>query len=218
LKAIERWKPDPSDSKMCEVEQESLARGHLGAFAQVRQQLARLLVANSGGLATVLAHEDPAVRAAGYQYGRLTDEQFKAAIVQDPGHVFEVIVRNDLLWRRADTRDQLRQLAWAQPDPNSYMDAPNTYRYHEADYRKAHPEWFADEDVETPEPVDEDTLPVTRGEFKEAIAELTGQVQLPFVNIANSERGVLSLLGRSRWLAGGVVVTLVLVLYSILAR
>jgi hypothetical protein len=63
------------------------------------------------------------------------------------------------------------------------MDAPNVYRYLEAEHRKKNPQWLADEEESEKDPVDEDSLPVTSGELKHAVAEITGQVQLPFANI-----------------------------------
>jgi hypothetical protein len=218
LKVSQRWNPDPTNPSFVKAEESSASRGGLGPFAHVRQQLGRLALKGAKDLPALLAHEDVAIRAAAYRYGAITPAQIEAAVARDPAYVFEQVVRNEWLWRRAPTRKVLKQLAWDQPDPSSYMDAPNMYRYLEADYRKTHPQWFADEEEAGNEPIDPDTLPVTHGELKQAVAEITGQIQLSFSNIANVEQNTLLLVVRSRWFAWGITLTLALVLYEVVFR
>lgn len=47
LHTAARWVPDPSNSDSVEREQERLAKGRLGPFAEVRKQIARLAVRNA---------------------------------------------------------------------------------------------------------------------------------------------------------------------------
>jgi hypothetical protein len=144
---------------------------------------------------------------AGCRYGDLTDAQIEAAATRDPAFVFRELVENERLWRHAATREILRKMAWKQPDPSSDMVAPNTYRFFEAELRKKHPVWFEDEDRD---PVDEDTLPVTRGEFKQALANLTEKVELTNPTLSTIQSNVLTILARSGWLWWGLAAVLVI--------
>ncbi len=212
LEVAKRWFPDPADAKVSEAEASALESGYLGAFALMREEIARLAVqgASAGAkLVILLNHEDLAVRLAACRYGRLTDAQITAAVARDPKFVFGEVVRNEWLWSRAATREILKDLAWKQPDPRSYMDAPNLYRYLEADFKEKHPTWFKDEDLE---PVDEDSLPVTRGQLKEAVADLTDKIELTYPHLGTVQAAVLALLARSAWLRWGLAAVLALLL------
>jgi hypothetical protein len=202
LEVAKRWVPDPADARAVTAEESSLESGYLGAFALLREEIARLALKGSASgakLDDLLAHEDLAVRLAACRNGRLTEAQIAAAVERDPKFVFGAVVTNEWLWSRASTREILKDLAWKQPDPRSYMDAPNMYRHMEAEFRQKQPAWFKDEDQQ-PEPVDEDSLPVTRGELKEAVAELSGKIELTYPNLGTIQSAVLTLLARSGWL------------------
>ena len=79
----------------------------------------------------------------------------------------------------------------------------------EAEFRQKQPGWFKDEDQE---PVDEDTLPATRGQLKEAITELTGMIELTYPNLGTIQNTVLAPLSRSGWLRWGLAAVLTLLL------
>jgi hypothetical protein len=212
LEVAKRWLPDPANVKVAAAEASAFESGYLGAFAQLREQIARLAVQGSSvgaKLEVLLTHEDLPVRLAACQYGRLTEAQIAAAAARDPKFVFEAVVRNEWLWSRSATREVLKTLAWAQPDPRSYMDAPNMYRHMEAEFRQKQPTWFKGEDQE---PVDEDSLPVTRGEFKEAVTELAGKIELTSPHLGTIQAAVLALLARSGWLRWGLAAVLALLL------
>jgi hypothetical protein len=212
LEVAKRWFPDPADTKVVVAETSTLESGYLGAFALIRQELARLAQQSSSvgsKLDSLLTHEDLPVRLAACRHGNLTEAQISAAVARDPKFVFGELIRNEWLWSRAATRESLKTLAWAQPDPKSYMDAPNLYRHMEAEFRQKQPAWFTDEDQE---PVDEDTLPATRGQLKDAVTELTGKIELTYPHLGTIQSTVLMLLSRSGWLRWGLAAVLTLLL------
>jgi hypothetical protein len=212
LEVAKRWFPDPADVKVAAAEASALESGYLGAFAQLREEIARLAVQGSSSgakLDGLLAHEDLAVRLAACRHGNLKEAQITAAVARDPKFVFGEVVRNEWLWSRAATRETLKTLAWAQPDPKSYMDAPNLYRHMEAEFRQKQPAWFKDEDLER---VDEDTLPATRGQLKEAITDLAGRIEVTYPSLGIIQPAVLALLARSGWLRWGLAAVLALLL------
>lgn len=97
----------------------------------------------------LLDSDDPAVRESFYR--RFSPCQFKdwpSFIELDGELAFDGIVENDELWRNAERREVLRDLAWKVADPHSSMNAPNTLNSVEERKRRQHPEWFADEDCE----------------------------------------------------------------------
>lgn len=216
LAVAKRWFPDPADAKVTAAEASALESGYLGAFAQLREEIARLAVQGSSvgaKLDVLLTHEDLPVRLAACRYGCLTEPQIAAAVARDPKFVFGEVVRNEWLWSRAATREILKTVAWEQPDPKSYMDAPNMYRHMEAEFRQKRSAWFKDEDQE---PVDEDTLPATRGQLKEAVTELTGKIDLTYPHLGTIQTMVLTLLSRSGWLRWGLAAVLALLLIEVL--
>jgi len=218
LEVAKRWFPDPADAKVTAAEASRLESGNLGAFALLREEIARLALQGSSAGAkfdALLTHEDLPVRLAACQYGHLTEAQIAAAAARDPKFVFEAVVRNEWLWSRSATREVLKTLAWAQPDPRSYMDAPNMYRHMEAEFRRKQPAWFKDEDQE---PVEEDSLPATRGELKEAVADLTGKIELTYPHVGTIQNTVLALLSRSRRLLWGLAAVLALLLIEAFMR
>jgi hypothetical protein len=215
LEVAKRWTPDPADERAFTAEESTLESGYLGAFALLREEIARLAVHGSSTgakLDALLTHGDVAVRLAACRYGRVTEPQITAAVARDPKFVFEEVVRNEWLWSRSATREILKTLAWDQPDPKSYMDAPNLYRHIEAEFRQKQPAWFKDEDQEPAEPVDEDTLPVTRGGFKEALAELAGKIEVTYPNLVTIQNTVLALFARSGWIRWGLATVVAILL------
>lgn len=97
----------------------------------------------------LLDSDDPAVRESFYR--RFSPWQFKdwqTFIERDGELAFDGMVENDELWRGAENRKVLRDLAWKVPDPHSSMNAPNALNAVEERKRRQHPEWFAEEDSE----------------------------------------------------------------------
>ena len=219
LEVATRWFPDPADIKAVAAEASAQESGYLGAFALIRYELVRLAMETpsvGADLEGLLSHEDLALRLGACRYGRLTDGQINAAKARDPKFVFGEVVRNEWLWSRAATRETLKTLAWEQPDPRSYMDAPNLYRHQEAEFRRKQPGWFKDDIQE--EPVDDDTLPATRGELKEAVAELVGKIELTYPNLGKIQGAVVVLLSRSGWFLWGLAVALAILLIEAFTR
>lgn len=116
----------------------------------LRSRIADVLEADDN----LLNSDDRAMRESFYR--RFSPWQFKdwpTFIERDGELAFDAMVENDELWRRAETRELLRELAWKVPDPHSSMNAPNTYdaveeRKRRQHPRRQHPEWFAEEDAE----------------------------------------------------------------------
>ncbi len=99
LKLAPRWVPDPSDNKQVEIEAKELNEGYCLCYAHVRQGIARIAVAGySQKLGDILAHPDPAIRAAAYRDAELTAEQMKAADAKDPQLAFNYMLYNRKLW------------------------------------------------------------------------------------------------------------------------
>lgn len=216
LEIANRWFPNPADERVNDAELKSIESGYLGAFGQVRSHLARLAVnkARSGvGLDNLLAHEDLAIRLAACRYGNLTAVQIEGAVLRDPKFVFDQLVRNEALWCRLPTRNILEALAWKQPDPGSYMDAPNMYKHMEAEFRGKHPNWFDDENQET---IDEELLPVTRSEFKEALAEIVDKIDGAHQMLGSIQSGSLTVILRSGWMWWGIAVLLGISIWKLL--
>lgn len=131
---LERWRieEEPKDGSR------SLAYSYF-----LRTRLADVITADD----KLLSSNDPAVRESFYR--RFSPWQFKdwpTFIEKDGGFAFDAIVENYELWRSAENRDLLRDLAWKVPDPPSSMNAPNTYNAVKERMRRQHPEWFADEE------------------------------------------------------------------------
>lgn len=176
LQLAARWFPEPSDLERIDYEKKNLERGQLGIFAHMRQQIARLALgaAHSNEARRLLAsHEDAAVRAAFYAHAPLSVEDMKAANERDFGLAFDQMMWNINAWRTKAQRDLLHDMAWdSKRDPNSRLDAPNTYNARREFYEEKYPAWFKDEE----ESSGTDTEPVTAGGFNVAIADLKGDL------------------------------------------
>jgi hypothetical protein len=93
------------------------------------------------------------------------------------------------------------------------LDAPNTYKYFEAELHKKYPSWFEGEDRG---PVDEDTLPVTRGEFKQALADVIAKIETTYPTLGTIQGNVLTILARSGWLWWGLAAVLAILMIRML--
>jgi hypothetical protein len=133
---LERWRIEdkPQDGKR------SLAPSYF-----LRRRLSDLLEADD----KLFNSNDDAVRESFYR--RFSPWQFKdwpTFIERDGELAFDGMVENDELWRIAENRKLLYDIAWKVPDPHSSMNAPNTYNAVEERKHKQHPEWFAEENSE----------------------------------------------------------------------
>lgn len=172
LEIAARWVPDPSDEDFLKEEAKQLERGWLVDFQLVRKGLARLaLRKNSKLLEDLLASQDPAFRSAAYSEAALKPEQILKAYEKDGELLFNQAIHNLKIWRTPQSRDALREVAWAvvNNDKLSDLSAANIYNGIRDDMAKKHPEWFAgEEDIEPPEPSDE---PATKADLR-ALAEM----------------------------------------------
>lgn len=144
LRLADRWRPEPSNSKLAEKEVKDNSRGFLSDYQVVRRGLAKLaLRGNPSLLPRLLASDDPSFRAAAYADGRLTPKQLLAAYEREGRLVFDQAVRNrnPWLWRTAAGREALGKVAqgkysedWSWP----------LYKNIWANMAKEHPDWFKD--------------------------------------------------------------------------
>ena len=103
----------------------------------------------------MLDAEDLAVRCAAYRtFDPASVKSWVPFIERDGAFFFQYALENADFWRRRGSREALGRVAWALPDPSSTMDHPNAFRMVEDRMRKAHPEWFEDEFVDSAEPMD----------------------------------------------------------------
>ena len=133
---LERWRIE---------EEPKNGRRSLAYSYFLRTRLADVLKADD----KLLSSNDPSARESFYR--RFYPWQYKdwpTFIERDGGLAFDAMAENDELWRNAESREVLRDLAWKVPDPHSSMRAPNTYNAVEERKLREHPEWFADEDSE----------------------------------------------------------------------
>jgi hypothetical protein len=207
-----RWVPDPTQAEEVEAAANQLEEGYTLCYAQVRQGLGRLAVAgHRQKLVDVLTHPDPAIRSAAYRDADLTPEQMKEANAKDPKLGFNTMLYNKKLWRRPETRELLKKMAWEpKRDPRHDLIPQNQFESFSKTMRKEFPVWFAGEDHDS---VDEGTLPVTRAEFSVALANVSKLLETPVAAIGSIERAVKTVLGRTVWLWWGVAIALALLLF-----
>jgi hypothetical protein len=141
---VNRWWPEPSNSKLIEKETKENARGSLSFYQSVRKGLAKLaLRRNSSLLQGLLTSDDPGLRAAAYADGRLAPEQLLAAYEREGKLVFDQAVRNRnlWLWRTAAGREALGKVARGTDSEDWYWPL---YENIWAIMAKEHPDWFKD--------------------------------------------------------------------------
>jgi hypothetical protein len=144
LGLVNRWRPEPSNSKLVEEETKRNARGDLSGYQGVRRGLAKLaLRGNPNLLPGLLASDDPGLRAAAYAGGHLTPEQLLAAYEREGKLVFDQAVRNRnlWLWRTAAGREALGKVAQGVDSEDWYWPL---YKNIWAITAKEHPDWFKD--------------------------------------------------------------------------
>ncbi len=144
LRLADRWRPEPSNSKLAEKEVKDNARGFLSDYQVVRRGLAKLaLRGNPSLLPRLLASDDPSFRAAAYADGRLTPKQLLAAYEREGKLVFNQTVRNrnPWLWRTAAGREALGKVAQGKHSEDWSW---SLYKNIWANMAKEHPDWFKD--------------------------------------------------------------------------
>lgn len=208
LKLAQRWHVDPADAKEAKREAESLAIGYLGNKQRVRKGLARLALSESNKLLVELvSSDDVALRCAAYFSGSLNADQLRAGFERDGKLAFNEAVRNLFLWKRQDTRQALRDIAWGvvMADKTSDLGAANSYNWKEKDMRMKHPAWFADEEGE-PSGDDEvdDQSPATKADISTLAGQMDRQVQ-GVEAVAQALRALMSRTGWIWWLSLGAL-------------
>ncbi len=144
LGLVNRWRPEPSNSKLVEEETKRNARGDLSSYQGVRRGLAKLaLRGNPDLLPGLLTSDDPGLRSAAYADGHLTTEQLLAAYEREGKLVFDQAVRNRnlWLWRTAAGREALGKVAQGADSEDWYWPL---YKNIWAITAKEHPDWFKD--------------------------------------------------------------------------
>ncbi|MGH8429787.1 MAG: hypothetical protein ACREUF_05220 [Solimonas sp.] len=124
LAVAARWVAPAADERE-EQDQTYNKAGLLTAFQQMRAQLARAALAgDSRLLPKLLASDDLAIRCGAYGAGSLSVEQAQAAFDRDGEAAVTHLTDNEALWRTAERRERLRELAWAvvNADPSSRLD------------------------------------------------------------------------------------------------
>ena len=149
LEVAARWQIDPSDADAIAEESKDVVGGWLSNHQGVRKGLARLaLCKDSKLLPSLLASDDPALRAAVYSDGEISPEQLSAAYERDGELVFNQAMHNHKIWRHQAGREALRSIAWAVVNADKHSDllAANIFNKIQTDLSKKHPGWFKDED------------------------------------------------------------------------
>ena len=85
-------------------------------------------------------------------YRRFSPFEFRdwpSFLERDGAEFVEAALENSKLWRTAEERERLSQIAWDSPDPYHDMDMPNIFRAKERRLRGEHPRWFQNEDDES---------------------------------------------------------------------
>ena len=102
----------------------------------LRSRLADLLKADDA----LLKSKDPALRQSFYRrFNPVTYKNWPNFAKADEEHFLDEALFNQSLWRTIETRRVLRQLCWAHPDPQSYLDKPNSYNSREKWMRESAP-------------------------------------------------------------------------------
>lgn len=173
LEVAKRWTTDDKEQQEREVEENE--RGYLSHYQGVRKGLARLFKESSRVTKVDLINsEDVAFRSAVYSSGRLSPEQINDCYQKDGELFFNEAVRNERLWREKETREALRQVAWAvvQADKHSDLMGANIYNHVAEDMAKKHPDWFIG-DEDTPATSEPEDAPATKGDLNQIALSIT---------------------------------------------
>ena len=195
-----RWHVDPADAPAVKREADSVASGFLSDMQLVRQGLARLALSNNASLLVgLLASDDVALRAAAYTAGSLNEEQLRAGYAKDGELAYNVaIFQNQALWKHADTRRALFDLAWSVVNNDKYseLSAANLYKSKEKDMREKQPGWFSDEEGDKEPDDGGDEAPATKADIYTISGHLTRQSQ----DLNAISENLRTLISRTSWI------------------
>jgi hypothetical protein len=180
LELATRWYPSSDKERRKDAKSKSIS-----VYQGVRRGLARLALAERKTDAkTLLASEDIALRAAVYSCADLTSEQIAQAYNKDGALGFKELLSNKHLWKHADKRRALHEIAWSlsknDENPFSSLNAPNDYNFQENLLEKEYPDWFRDEEDQLEELV-----------TKEDFEKLTDRTILPNFQYLSSKINIL---------------------------
>lgn len=146
LEIAKRWVA--SETNKSEDEKKDNSVGHLSPFQKVRQALAKLAVSKGTNYKTLLGSDDLALRSCAYAIGYFSPSEISSAYEQDGKVAFREFLENKYIWRHAELRDALKELAWkiVNEDANSSLDAANFFNWSKERFLKTHPEWFLNDE------------------------------------------------------------------------
>lgn len=204
-----RWSAPADDEYEARDAERARESGHLTPFQQMRAQVARAAIGNaSNWLPRLLLSDDLAIRCGAYGSGSLTSEQAKVAFERDGAAAVVHLTDNESLWRTAQRRELLCELAWAVANaaPHSRLDAVDNHNAVRDRMHRAHPEWFADDAIE----IDEQYLPATKGDLAkvaEALGgeEAKGRLELAAVQLRAGIEKANARLGWIFWICAGAL-------------
>ena len=160
LEVVARWMPDSNDDTAIAKEAQGAKEGYLTNHQQVRKSLARLALNDKPNLLdTLLASEDPALRAAAYAFGNMTPSLLSAAYTKDGKLLFTEALENLTLWRTSEGRDALWEIA---RDPLLTEGSTDLFGYQRRAVFLKHPDWFGADPSQD--------APVTKADIK-AVSE-----------------------------------------------
>jgi len=198
LKLAERWHINPEDTQAKEQQEKNHKIGELSDMERVRKGLAKLALKQDYKLLEpLLANNDLAFRAAAYTSGPLNVKQLQNAYEKDGKIVLSEALYNLSLWRRQDTREALKDIAWdvvEKFDDNDLLSA-NQYQWREKSVREKHPEWFVDEENNKEDDDDVTQLPAT----KDDISSLTEHLEHQSQTISALEQKLGTLTAKTNW-------------------
>lgn len=188
MEVISRWYPsdeDVAESKYDSEDHYKESSGYLSTWQSVRQNLVKL-IAESSKHGNLAENPDIAIRCGYYRYGRLNNDQMKAAFDKDGAAAWQAMCSNARLWTNKEKRQVLHDIAWAADslDGRSNLDNANQYNAFYDRFKAQYPAMFKDEDdedFESSAPDDED-LPATKG----YVFQLADTLQA--TNLANQAR------------------------------
>jgi len=195
-----RWHIPPDDVNASERQAKDHDIGLLDNMERVRKGLARLaLCHNSGLLASLLASDDIAFRAAAYAVGALDAKQLRAGWEKDGELMHGVAVDNMHLWRTQATRQALESVTWGAVNNSKRPGAAaSAYNQKERDVRKQHPEWFVDE--VSPQAMDEDGADDQQPSTKVDVFTLSAQLDHNTNRLDAIAKTLQALAGRTSWI------------------
>jgi hypothetical protein len=109
-----------------------------------------------------------------FQNPNISDSFLRDFYEKDGELFFNEAVRNEKLWKDKQSRDALRQVAWAvvNSDKHSDLTGANIYNHVAEEMAKKHPQWFVgDEDI--PDIEEPEDTPATKGDLNQVAVSIT---------------------------------------------